>query len=105
MLSNALTSEEVPSRVHYLIQAGQLRLPPAASLEIIHKKQEMQAMLRLLNRLYVRLLCQGRLEIAEQVLHRYRGLEELRFTKLFGEFGFPDEVEASAEREFWLNLF
>jgi hypothetical protein len=48
-------------------------------------------MLRLLQGLYLRLLVQGRFELADEVLRCYRGLGELRFGELFARFGFPDE--------------
>ncbi len=86
------TKDEVPIRCHYLIQDGELDLPVAESLEIIQRKREMQAALRLLQNLYVRLLCRNQLGLAELVLSGYRGLEELRFVELFDQFGFPDEL-------------
>jgi hypothetical protein len=86
--------EEVPIRIHYLIQEGRIALPACASIEIIRRKREMQSMLQLLQRLYFRLLGQGKIELAERVFHCYRGLGELRFGDLFGEYGFPDEDRA-----------
>lgn len=86
------SADEVSIRMHYLIQEGKVGLPVHAALEIIQRKREMQALLRLLHGLYLRLLGEGRIEQAEQVLHCYRGLGEARFTDLFGRFGFPDEL-------------
>ena len=92
MTRSAPIIEEVPIRIHYLIQEGRIALPAYASIEIIRRKREMQTMLQLLQRLYFRLLGQGRIELAERVFHCYRGLGELRFGDLFGRFGFPDET-------------
>jgi hypothetical protein len=89
-------ADEVPIRVHYQIQEGLRDLPAPAAIDILRHKLGLQALLRLLQGLYLRLLVQGRFDLADEVLRCYRGLGELRFGDLFDRFGFPDEDRGDA---------
>ena len=61
------------------------------------KRQELQAMLRFINRTYIALMCRGRTEEAAELLGMYRGLGELDFSRFFNRDGCPAESEPDGE--------
>ena len=95
---------QVSSRIHYLIAEGNIPLPAAAHAEIIEAKCEIQAMVRLVLRMYFHCLSRGYLESAEDLLLIARAAQEIRFERLFTEHGYPDELEPMEESLEWFAL-
>lgn len=96
---------QVPSRIHYLIKKGKIELPIKERVEIIKQKRVLQALLKLLLVLYVKVLSSHDFVRAEEILFTYRSLKEVLLIDVFEAHKYPEEIDLNDETKEWLEQF